>query len=254
MHLKVQGLVVRTTPYKDNDLLLTILTADQGRLTAKVRGARRKGSRLVAACQLLTFCEFTLFEYHDMYTVNEAEILSQFSALNQDLVKLSLGTYFGQAAEIVAQEDTATTNLLRLVLNALYAMNRDLAPVVLIKAAFELRLACLAGYEPNLGACVYCANPFPDRFNIVEGHLECSDCGDGRSYGIRIPINMGMLDAMRYICTCPDDRLFSFRLAKENIERLSGLTESYLSTQLERGFTALDFYKSLNVRQWNVHN
>ena len=36
MHLKVQGLVVRTTPYKDSDLLLTLLTADHGRITAKV--------------------------------------------------------------------------------------------------------------------------------------------------------------------------------------------------------------------------
>lgn len=254
MHLKVQGLVVRTTPYKDSDLLLTLLTADHGRITAKVRGAKKKNSRLIAACQLLTFCEFTLFEYHDMYTVNEAEILSQFSTLTQDLDKLALGTYFAQAAELVAQEDTETADVLRLVLNSLYALNRNLAPDVQIKAVFELRLACLAGYTPSIHGCVHCANPFPNRFNIVEGHLECSDCSDGRSYGIRIPVNSGMLDAMRYICSCPDDRLLSFRLSDENIDRLSSLTEGYLSTQLERGFTALDFYKSLNIRQWNKHN
>ena len=254
MHLKVQGLVVRTTPYKDSDLLLTLLTADHGRITAKVRGAKRKNSRLIAACQLLTFCEFTLFEYHDMFTVNEAEILSQFSALTQDLDKLALGTYFAQAAELVAQEDTETADVLRLVLNSLYALNRNLASDVQIKAVFELRLACLAGYTPSIHGCVHCANPFPNRFNIVEGHLECSDCSDGRSYGIRIPVNSGMLDAMRYICSCPDDRMLSFRLSDENIDRLSSLTEGYLSTQLERGFTALDFYKSLNIRQWNEHN
>ena len=254
MHLKVQGLVVRTTPSKDSDLLLTLLTADHGRITAKVRGAKRKNSRLIAACQLLTFCEFTLFEYQDMFTVNEAEILSQFSALTQDLDKLALGTYFAQAAELVAQEDTETADVLRLVLNSLYALNRNLASDVQIKAVFELRLACLAGYTPSIHGCVHCANPFPNRFNIVEGHLECSDCSDGRSYGIRIPVNSGMLDAMRYICSCPDDRMLSFRLSDENIDRLSSLTEGYLSTQLERGFTALDFYKSLNIRQWNEHN
>ena len=63
MYLTVRGLVLRVTPYKDTDALLTILTADQGKITAKARGLRRKNSPLVAPCQLLTYSEFTLFEY-----------------------------------------------------------------------------------------------------------------------------------------------------------------------------------------------
>ena len=42
MYLTVRGLVLRVTPYKDTDALLTILTADQGKITAKARGLRRK--------------------------------------------------------------------------------------------------------------------------------------------------------------------------------------------------------------------
>mgnify|MGYP002512969468 CR=1 FL=1 len=33
----------------------------------------------------------------------------------------------------------------------------------------------------------------------------------------------------------------------DTLEKLSGLTEGYLQTQLERGFSALDFYKSLLI-------
>lgn len=60
-----------------------------------------------------------------------------------------------------------------------------------------------------------------------------------------MPINAGMLQAMRYICMCDPKKLFGFELGEENLIHLSSLTESYLSTQLERGFSALDFYKSL---------
>ena len=31
------------------------------------------------------------------------------------------------------------------------------------------------------------------------------------------------------------------------LEQLSGITEAYLTTQLERGFSTLDFYKSLHI-------
>ena len=61
MYLKVQGLVLRITPYKDHDALLTVLTNQYGKITVKARGLRRKNSPLVAPCQLLAFGEFMLF-------------------------------------------------------------------------------------------------------------------------------------------------------------------------------------------------
>ena len=63
--------------------------------------------------------------------------------------------------------------------------------------------------------------------------------------GIRMPVTPGILEAMRYICLCDPKRLFGFQIGRDNLEKLADLTESYLQTQLERGFSALDFYKSL---------
>ena len=67
------------------------------------------------------------------------------------------------------------------------------------------------------------------------------------SNGIRLPVTAGMLEAMRYICLCDPKKLFSFQIGGETLEGLAALTEAYLSTQLERGFSALDFYKSLLI-------
>ena len=44
-----------------------------------------------------------------------------------------------------------------------------------------------------------------------------------------------------------DTELLSFEIGQENLEKLSNLSEAYLLTQLERGFTTLDFYKSLLI-------
>ena len=245
MYLKVQGLVLRRTEYNDHDVLLTILTRDQGKLTAKARGLRRKNSPLTAQCQLLAFAEFTLFEYRGMYTINEAQTIELFPQLRRDIVKLSLATYFAQVAETVSQEDLPSPELQALVLNCLFALCKLDEPEGKIKAVFELRLSCIAGYFPDLTGCHACGNLAPDRLDLSAGRLECAACRSLDSGGIRMPLNRDLLEAMRYIAYCEPKRLFSFRLSEENINRLESVTEAYLTTQLERGFPTLDFYKSL---------
>lgn len=245
MYLKIQGLVLRRTDYNDHDVLLTILSRDQGKITAKARGLRRKNSPLTAQCQLLSYAEFTLFEYRGMYTINEAQTIELFHGLRQDLVKLSLATYFAQVAETVSQEDLPSPDLLSLVLNCLYALTRLAQPEQKIKAVFELRCACIAGYFPDLIGCHCCGQGQAEFFDLSAGHLECGNCRSAESGGIRMPVNPSTLEAMRYIAYCGPKVLFSFRIGHENLLQLESVTEAYLTTQLERGFPALDFYKSL---------
>ncbi len=246
MYLTVEAIVLRVTDYNDRDALLTVLTREHGKLTVKARGLRHKNSPLVAPCQLLAFGEFTLFEYRGMYTVNEAHSIELFQNLRRDLTKLSLGTYFAQVCEVISQEDLPNPELLALLLNSLYGLSKLNLPENQVKAALELRVACLAGYTPDLTGCHACGNEMPDRFDLSAGQLECSGCGRGEG-GIRLPLNPSILQAMRYICMCASKKLFAFSLGEDNMEKLAGISEAYLATQLERGFSTLDFYKSLLI-------
>ena len=246
MYLTIRAIVLRVTDYNDRDALLTVLSRDHGKLTIKARGLRRKNSPLVAPCQLLAFGEFTLFEYKGQYTINEAHSVELFSPLRRDLDKLSLGTYFAQVAEVISQEDLPNPELQSLLLNCLYALaNLDMSQWK-VKAVFELRAACLAGYMPDLFGCHNCGNQSPDRFDISEGLLECHNCRTVGG-GIRMPVTPAVLEVMRYVCLCEPKRILSFKIDQENLEKLCNLTEAYLTTQLERGFSTLDFYKSLLI-------
>ena len=247
MHLKIQALVLRVTDYNDRDALLTVLSRNHGKLTLKARGLRRKNSPLVAPCQLLAYGEFVLFEYRGQYTINEAHSLELFQPLRRDLAKLSLGTYFAQAAELLSQEDLPNPELLSLLLNCLYGLAKLDLPEAMVKAVFELRAACLAGYTPDLFGCHICGNQEPDRFDLSQGMLECQSCRHMGATGIRMPVNPSVLEAMRYICYCDPKKLFGFQVGPDTLEKLAGLTEAYLTTQLERGFSTLDFYKSLLI-------
>lgn len=243
MFLKTDGLVVRQVNYKDNDQILTVLTKEHGLMTLKARGVRSRSSRLKGACQLLAYSEFTVFENRGFHTIDEANAIQMFPELRTDIELLSLASYFAQVAEVLSQEDMPNPELLSLTLNAFYALCRRLCTPELVKAAFELRAACLGGYTPELSGCAVCGDPEPDRFDVRGGILCCASCSAGE--GLRLPVSPGSLAAMRYLVSCDAKRLFSFRLEGRAVKELCDLTETYLQTQLERGFYTLDFYKSL---------
>lgn len=249
MHITTQGLVLRETTYKESDKILTVLTAEGGKRTVKARGCRRKGSALAAPAQLLVWSDMTLFEYRDHFNLQEASTLEEFRGLRADLEKLALGSYFAEVTEAVAQEGVPQPELLSLVLNCLYALDKLNKPLAQVKAAFELRLLCEAGYEPLVDACAVCGVPEPEapRLNLSEGVLHCAACRAGAGEGISMPISTAALSALRYIVEAPPKKFLSFELEERALNGLGDLTEAYLMTQLERGFRTLDFYKQIKL-------
>ncbi len=242
MYLKTEGLVLRVSPYQEADAMLSVLTREQGLLSVRARGLRRAKSPLKSACQLLAYSEFTLFESRGFYTVNEASALEMFLPLREDLEKLSLAQYFAQVAEVLSQEDAPESGILPLTLNAIYALTKLTLPQRQIKAVFELRAMCVSGFQPELHGCAVCGAEAPERFDVSEGCLICAGCGGS---GIRMPLGRGALAAMRYITLCEPKKIFSFRLEPQALDELADIAEAYLITKLERGFSTLDFYKSL---------
>lgn len=245
MYHQTSGIVLRETQYRDSDKLLNVLTKDYGKITLKARGVRKRSSPLKSACQLLAYSEFTFHEYQGRFIIREATCIEMFPELRENLEKISLGFYFAQVAEVVSQEDFPNQAILSLLLNSLYALAKLDKPQKLVKTAFEWRMACLAGYTPDLFGCAVCGNEMPDRFNVGRGVLQCAHCQMEGGEGLRMPLRPGALAALRYIVNCPEKKLFSFYLNEDALQELGESSETFLMTQLERGFSTLDLYKSL---------
>ena len=247
MFLTTDALVLREVRYKEADRILTLITSTDGKLTAKARGALRKSSRTAAATQQLTYAELTLFGNKGKWTVNEAVIKEDFVGLRSDMESFALGCYMAECLEALSVEDQPDAALLQLGLNSLYALSRGLYPPELIKAAFELRLMCLAGYEPELGGCAVCGKTEPDDpvLSLRHGLICCRSCR--HELGETASLCEGSLAAMRYIRTADARRLFSFSLSPEALSHLVSAAERYLLCQTERGFSTLDYWKKIKI-------
>lgn len=243
-----QALVLREVHYKEADRILTLLTATEGKITAKARGALRKGSRTGAATQQLTYSEMTLFGNRGKWTVNEASTIEGFSGLRTDIERFALGSYFAECLEAFSTEDQPDAPLLQLGLNCLYALSRGVMDPLQIKAAFELRLMSLAGYEPDAQQCFVCGKAEPEDpvFCLESGRVCCRACRKS-DMGAAERLDGAALSALRYIVSAPPKQLLSFRLEEESRKLLSAAAERYLLLQAERGFSTLDYWKKLKI-------
>lgn len=240
------GLVLRVTETKEADKILTVLTPDMGKIPLIARGARRKNSRIAAASQLLAYSELTLYKRGNWHMLDEASTLELFDGVRQDIVLLSLASYFAEAAEAVCAEETTSPEILSLLLNALYALCYLHKEPRLVKAAFQFRLMALAGFEPLAEGCAVCGarDVRAPMLDIFGGFVTCGGCKSPDSR-MRLPLTEGGLAALRHVLGTDGKRLYSFTLEKSALQALDHAGEAFIAAQLERSFRTLDYYKSL---------
>ena len=246
MYLTTKGLVLRAVRYKESSYVLTLLTAEQGKITATAKGAVRKGSRLAAACQALCYSEFTLFGNRGRWTVHEANLEEQFLGLREDISQLALGAYFAEVLDTVCPEEQPAGPALQVALNALYALSRGIYGPEHVKAVFELRLMSLEGFQPETEVCGVCGRLDMDgpMFSPASGMTHCAGCAPGTA-GASVGLDEGALSALRHIISAPAKREFSFALPEVSLERLGRAAELFVRYQLDKNFYSLDYWKSV---------
>ena len=104
-YIVTKGVVLRETETRDADKILTLLTAERGKLSVIARGVCRKGCKFAACAQPLAYSEWTLYKKGDWYYANEGATLELFNGLRADLDAMALGFYLAELTEAVTTED-----------------------------------------------------------------------------------------------------------------------------------------------------
>lgn len=243
MKLDAQGLVVREKYVGDTDRLVTVLTREKGILRAFVRQPKHAGGGRLSATRLFTYSRFSVFEGRDSYIIDDAQPIEVFFDLRKDIGRLSLAQYFCELSIELAPQDAPAEDYLRLLLNAMYFLQKDSHPAALLKAAVEMRVMSLSGYMPDLVCCAVCARYEADEMFFLprSGRIVCGDCysPDGEP---AVRLERGAVTALRHTIYAEFDKLFSFRLPQAAGRELAAASERYVLETLGHGFKTLDFY------------
>ncbi len=257
--IKTNGIVISETGFGEADKILTILSPEYGKLSVSAKGAKSLKSRHVASAQMFAYSSFVLRRSRQYFYISDSSLIECFYDLRYDVEKVALANYFCEILSEMSIPDVEDEGQVRLLLNMLYALNSGKYANRMIKAVFEFRTACDAGYLPVLDACSSCGETSPVHgilFDIMNGEFRCSKCrnavtreitdyDDPRTASITAILSYDVLMALRYISGAPMGKILSFSLSDEALDELGDFTEKYLISHVEHDYKSLTYYKKL---------
>lgn len=253
MLMSIQGLITKSIAIGENNKLIYILTKNQGTICAFVNNCKKFSSKMLAGLEIFSYCEFIIFKNKEKYSVNEIQVIKQFSKIRQDINKLSLGCYFLELFNELVCDGQTSEDYLRLLLNSLYVLDNNKKDIITVKCVTELRLVSIAGYLPDLICCCECNSNDKqiDFFFLMTGKLLCSLCKNKNKIKIIdnknkiIKISSGVLFAMRHIIYSDMSKIFSFKISDQDLLILSKISEKYLLSKTDLALSTLRYFNKI---------
>ena len=211
----VTGMVLASSGVNDYDRRVVILTKERGKITAFAKGARRQGSRLLAATDQFCFGSFKMYEGRNAYNLVEASISNYFEGLREDFESACLGMYFLEFADYYTRENNDETGMLKLLYQSLRALCKPSLDNRLVRVVFEMKAMVVNGEFPGIPA----ENTLSDSAKYSIGFIE------------RTPV----------------EKIYTFAVTDSVLGELSGLSENYRARFIDRKFKSLDIIDTMGV-------
>lgn len=242
--ITVTGMVLSASPIGEYDRRIVLLTKERGKIAAFARGARKPNSSLLLAVNPFSFGTFLLYEGKNSYNMMQAEIENYFSELRTDVEAAYYGFYFLDMAGYYAREGNDETELLKLLYQTMRALASKIIPNRLIRYIFELKAVTINGEGPQVFQCIRCGST--DRsvvFSPEAGGLVCEACAPMVRDSIRL--DTSTLYTLQYIVSSPVEKLYTFLVKEEVLEKLGRITGKYLEMHLDKHFKSLEILELL---------
>ncbi|MGI9642507.1 MAG: DNA repair protein RecO [Acidimicrobiia bacterium] len=177
--IRDDAVVLRTYRLGEADRIVVLMTRDHGKVRGVAKGVRKTRSKFVSRLEPTTHIDVQLYEGRsELWTITQAETIDRFVKLRSDLELLTRGVALLEVIDQIALDREPNSELHRLLVGALGALNDVGAPLVV--AGFNWKVLVSEGFAPMLDECVACGSTRSlVAFDIDDGGMRCADCRRG---------------------------------------------------------------------------
>jgi DNA repair protein RecO (recombination protein O) len=251
---KVEGIVIRATDYGEGNRILSVFTREMGRQSMMARGAKKVKSRLAALSQPFTYAQFIVFKSSPqaMGTINAGELIASHHKLREDLMLSAYAAYISELVNRLTEEGEALPALFEQLLAAFRAMEdgKDAAVIVHV---MEMNMLSVAGFQPELNACVLCGGASHEltSLSVVHGGTVCARCRERDAQAVdAAPAVLKLLRAFQQIDL---RRIGQIQVSDANKERVQRFIRSYMDAHLHARWKSRDLIDQLKRQRFDVN-
>lgn len=246
-------LILKSRPYREADLLLTLFGIKSGKIGAVAKGARRPKSRLAGIYPLsYAVCQI----YHgrsNLDTLTAVDLVDGFPSLQKDLDKLSWAMFLADFVDEMFQERDANPAVVPWLIAAWERLS--VAPGSLsIALTASWHLLKLAGYTPKWDACEICHKPPVPPTVVVDWENDVLYCHEhspashreNNHYGhFGMEISFGTLRTWQQWMTLDVSKIGNYDAKGLIAEQLFALFGRYVESHIGRMPRSLQFVREV---------
>jgi len=253
----VDAFVLRMRPLGEADRILTLFSAEHGKLTAVAKGVRKTQSKFGARLDFMARSALTLHAGRSLHVITSARLLGTAWERVVEPELYSLASYIAEAIDGLCEPDLAVPELFDLLtefqtVTALpVPANAKARSLDALRVVMELRILSALGFAPELDACARCGTPLGRRpfaggkaaLAPEAGGLVCRRCldlgaseeGDTRRSFVIVKLTSAEFEALR----AARDASLAQALATPALAAPSRATQAFIQHHLGRTSKAL---------------
>lgn len=252
---RTEGVVLRTIPFGDADLIVSFLTPDLGLLKTFAKSPLKTKSRFGSSLEPLTHSRIAFWGKEDttLPRLTQSDIIHSFQSIRDTL------NCFLKVSEIIEltlqfiPEREANTKVFALFLHTLHNIENNPPSPPFTKGGrggldlgiihYKIHFLKLAGYAPKLDTCGRCGRD-GQCFYLSQGSILCEACAKGVNFPVRI--TQGAMKVYSDLLTWDITKIQRIRPSNMLLSELSDLMDMHIKHILMKPLKSETFIRSLS--------
>jgi len=178
------AILLRRSAYGDYDLIVTLLTLCNGKLTAIAKNAKKSRKRFAGVLEPFSLLNVSCSDTRSrgMMVLQEACLENPCAGIRGDVIKTSYASYWAEMVNIWLEEGREQPRIYYLLRDCLQLLESGAIGNETLSIIFHLRFLSFSGLSPNLSRCSECQMETDHItaprffFELAKGGILCEGC------------------------------------------------------------------------------
>lgn len=170
----VVGIILKTTPYKENDMILHVYTREYGKIGIIARGVKKMTSKNARACQQLMMSELTIHLKKGLSLLMKATPIDYLRHIKENLESEIVADYILEYYYRYIEENNPIEKEYDILYDCLKAIDNGYHPLI-VYLLFNVFILDHNGVSLNVDGCVLCGSPKVVSISLSDGGFLCQE-------------------------------------------------------------------------------
>lgn len=237
--VKTKGIVLKTMPYKETALLVTIYSLEFGKITLNARGARKMTSKNASIVMPLSMSTFEISPRQGLSTLIRGDVISYYTQIKKDIDKEIIADYLLEYYYRYVPENKPSLEDFDFLSGALEALEKGFN-VLYIYALINVFIMKSNGVSLQVDHCVFCDSTKVVDYSLDDGGFVCHDHHTGI-----IHYHTDALQAIRYLYKIDIHHVAKLHLEDDVVKRVLPIFDYYVEEYIGIHLKSKKFLKQI---------